>query len=144
MFLEAMADRAASLADHPTIIAGDVNVCPADQDVWNIKEIHGGTHVTPDERSRLEMLSDLGYVDAFRAANPDEAGFTWWDYRAGHFHKGYGLRIDLALLSPVFPAPIERVWVDRSFRKPTKVRDSKPSDHAPLVVEFGTQQEVSR
>lgn len=136
-FLELMVERAAHLADQPTIIAGDMNVCPTDLDVWDVVKIHGGTHITPQERGRYLALSELGYVDVFRLANPDDPGFTWWDYRAGHFHKGFGLRIDHALVSPAFHAPVERVWVDRSFRKPTRVPESKPSDHAPLIADFG-------
>jgi exodeoxyribonuclease-3 len=55
--------------------------------------------VTPDERSRLRAVLDTGFVDAFRHLHPDEAGFTWWDYRADNFHKGFGLRIDLVMPS---------------------------------------------
>ena len=136
-FLEAMASRAAELADRPSFIAGDMNVCPTDRDVWNPAQIHGGTHITPDERTRLQATLDQGFVDAFRTVEPDEPGFTWWDYRAGSFHKGFGLRIDLALLSSSLADGLEAAWVDREFRKPTRVAESKPSDHAPLVVDIG-------
>ena len=75
-----------------------MNVAPADLDVYDPVAFAGETHVTEDERSRLDrMLGAGGLVDAFRALHPDEPGFTWWDYRAGHFHRGLGLRIDLAL-----------------------------------------------
>jgi exodeoxyribonuclease-3 len=76
-------------------------------------------------------------VDAFRAIEQEEPGFTWWDYRAGHFHKGFGLRIDLALLSEPLAQRLVAARVDRDYRKPTKVRESKPSDHAPLIVDLG-------
>ena len=79
---------------------------------------------------------DAGF-DRVRAVEPDETGFTWWDYRAGHFHKGFGLRIDLALLSDPVAASLETAQVDRDYRKPTKVRESKASDHAPLIVDVG-------
>jgi exodeoxyribonuclease-3 len=136
VFLEAMADRAATLADRPTMIAGDMNVCPADIDVWNADQVHGATHITDDERSRLAAVLETGYVDSFRRLHPEEPGFTWWDYRAGHFHKGYGLRIDLALASTSLAGRLEAAEVNRAFRKPTTVPESKPSDHAPLVVDF--------
>lgn len=135
-FLEAMANRAATLADGRAFIAGDMNVCPTDLDVWNPAEVHGATHITEDERSRLRAVLDAGYVDAFRTVEPEEPGFTWWDYRAGHFHKGYGLRIDLALVSTALAVDLETARVDRDYRKPTKVRESKPSDHAPLIVDI--------
>ncbi len=135
LFLEAMAVRAQQLAGRPTFVAGDMNVCPTDQDVWSPADIHGATHITPEERSRFSAILDTGYVDAFRTVEPKEPGFTWWDYRAGHFHKGFGLRIDLALLSTPLADGLEAARVDREYRKPTKVRESKPSDHAPLIVD---------
>lgn len=136
IFLEAMAVRASELAAEDSLIAGDMNVCPTDLDVWNPAEIHGATHITLEERSRLQAVLDTGFVDSFRHLNPDERGFTWWDYRAGHFHKGYGLRIDLVMASALRAPRLKSATVERAFRKPTTVRESKPSDHAPLVVDF--------
>lgn len=91
----------------------------------------GSTHVTPQERLRLQAVLNAGPVDAFRALHPDEAGFTWWDYRQGHFHRRMGLRIDFALLAPPLAARLESCGTDRDFRKGTK-----PSDHAPLLAEL--------
>lgn len=136
VFLEAMARRAGELAGEPAVIAGDMNVCPTDLDVWSPAQVHGATHITPDERGRLASVLDTGFVDAFRHLHPDEPGFTWWDYRAGHFHKGYGLRIDLALVSRPLAEGLTAARVDRDFRKPSTVPESKPSDHAPLIVEW--------
>lgn len=135
-FLDAMKQRAATLTADPTFIAGDMNVCPTDLDVWDTKLVHGSTHITPAERSRFGAILDTGYLDVFRTLNPDEPGFTWWDYRAGHFHKGFGLRIDLALASRPLADGLQSATVDRDFRKPSRVRESKPSDHAPLIVDL--------
>ena len=135
-FLGAAAAQAALLAEGPALIAGDFNVCPANRDVWDERAVHGSTHVTPVERNAIQVMLATGFVDAYRTVEPDEPGFTWWDYRAGHFHKGFGLRIDLALLSEPLAGRLSAVMVDREFRKPTKVRESKPSDHAPLLVDL--------
>ena len=81
-------------------------------------------------------MLDTGFVDAFRHLHPDEAGFTWWDYRADNFHKGFGLRIDLALVSTPLAGHLVSSTVERPYRKPTKVPGTKPSDHAPLVVDL--------
>ena len=140
-FMEAMARRAASLRGSPAVIAGDMNVCPSDLDVWDPERVHGSTHVTPDERRRLQAVLDTGFVDAYRHAEPDEPGFTWWDYRAGAFHKGLGLRIDLALVSASLIPGLGRAWVDRNYRKPTKVPGTKPSDHAPLLLDIDIEHE---
>lgn len=136
VFLEAMAQRARELADRPALVAGDMNVCLTDADVWDPQLVHGSTHITPDERKRLQAVLDAGFTDAFRSVEPDDPGFSWWDYRAGHFHKGFGLRIDLVLLSEPLAARLAGAFVDRSYRKPTKVRESKASDHAPLIVDL--------
>jgi len=76
-------------------------------------------------------LLDAGTVDAFRELEREEPGFTWWDYRAGHFHKKMGLRIDAFLLSPPVADRLESCGIDRNFRK-----GPKPSDHAPLLAEL--------
>jgi exodeoxyribonuclease-3 len=127
-FLDAMVAWAHKTTG-PAVVAGDMNVCPTDADAWDPARLHGGTHVTPAERSRIAALNDAGFIDVFRALEPDEPGFTWWDYRAGAFHKGMGLRIDLALARNL--ESIE-AHVGREWRKPTRVPGTKPSDHAPL------------
>jgi exodeoxyribonuclease-3 len=130
-FLDAMAGRIAELSAEPLVVAGDFNVCPTDLDVYDPAAFIGATHVTPPERERFQALLDAGTVDAFRELHPDEPGFTWWDYRQGHFHRGMGLRIDAHLVSPPLAGKIESCGIDRDFRK-----GPKPSDHAPLLLEL--------
>lgn len=131
-FLDAAARRAAGLAGGDLAICGDMNVAPADGDVYDPAAFAGSTHVQPEERAALAAVrkaADL--ADAYRALRAAEPGFTWWDYRQGHFHKGLGLRIDHALVGPGLAARLVACGADRAYRK-----GSKPSDHAPLVVEF--------
>ena len=131
-FLDAMAARAAALTTAPALIAGDMNIAPADADVYDPAAFAGSTHVTTEERGRLEQILLRGeLVDAYRHLHPSEPQFTWWDYRAGHFHKGLGLRIDLALLSERLAPRLEACGMVRDYRKGTK-----PSDHAPLLVDL--------
>ena len=131
VFLERMRDWVADRAGEPIVIAGDINVCPTDADVWDPAQFAGTTHITPDERTRLQAILDAGVTDVFRHRNPDATGFTWWDYRAGAFHRGWGLRIDLVMASPELAAGDGFSGIDRDFRKGTK-----PSDHAPLIAEL--------
>jgi len=127
-FLEAMAARAPAL----DVLVGDMNVCPADLDVYDPAAFVGSTHVTGEERARLRAVLEAGgLVDAFRALHSDEPGFTWWDYRQGHFHRKMGLRIDLALVRRSLADRLVACGIDRAFRK-----GPKPSDHAPLLVEW--------
>ncbi len=134
-FLEAAAARIRELSDRDLVVAGDFNVCPTDLDVYDPAAFVGETHVTPPERERFAALLEAGVVDAFRELHPDtpegtgEQGFTWWDYRQGHFHRKMGLRIDAFLLTPPLAARLESCGIDRGFRK-----GPKPSDHAPLLA----------
>jgi exodeoxyribonuclease III len=130
-FLDAMAERIGALSDRPLVVAGDFNVCPTDLDVYDPAAFVGATHVTTPERERFRALLDAGTVDAFRELHSDEPGFTWWDYRQGHFHRGLGLRIDAYLVSPPLAGRIATCGIDRDFRK-----GPKPSDHAPLLLEL--------
>ncbi len=131
-FLDAMAARAAQLGTEPLLIAGDMNIAPADADVYDPAVFASSTHVTPEERGRLERVLAAGeLIDAYRQLHPDEPQFTWWDYRAGNFHKGLGLRIDLALLSRRLIGRLTGCDMVRDYRKGTK-----PSDHAPLVIDL--------
>ncbi|MGE4057027.1 MAG: exodeoxyribonuclease III [Vicinamibacterales bacterium] len=130
-FLDAMERRAQQLAGTPYVICGDFNIAPADVDVWNPAAFVGGTHVTPEERDRLTRILATGAVDAYRHIEPEAVQHTWWDYRGGNFHRGLGLRIDLALVSNVLAPRLIRCSIDRDFRK-----GAKPSDHAPLLIEF--------
>ena len=131
-FLDAAIERVAALRGTPLVVAGDMNIAPADADVYDPAAFVGGTHVTADERGRLqEMLERGDLVDAYRSLHPTEVQYTWWDYRAGNFHKGLGLRIDLALLSAGLAERLRACGIDRDYRKGTK-----PSDHAPVLIDL--------
>jgi exodeoxyribonuclease-3 len=112
-------------------VCGDFNVAPEDIDVWNPKAVHGATHVTPEERAALGELEAFGLRDAFREQYPGEPNlFSWWDYRAGAFHKHQGMRIDLMMLSSALADRVTWAFIDRNARK-----GHKPSDHAPQFVD---------
>ncbi len=133
-FLEAMhAHLAGLVATGPTVVAGDVNIAPEDRDVWDVAQAGLTTHITPEERERLAALLELGVVDAYRAIEPEAVGFTWWDYRLRSFQRGFGMRIDLALVSEHLS--VQACTVATDFREANAAGD-KPSDHAPLVVEL--------
>ncbi len=135
VFLEAMARRVGELlapADAlELVVAGDMNVAPADLDVYDPAAFATSTHTSAPERAALGAVADAGLVDAFRRLHPDEVGYTWWDYRQGHFHRGLGLRIDLILVTPAIAEHLSRVGIERNYRK-----GSKPSDHVPLVADW--------
>jgi exodeoxyribonuclease-3 len=113
------------------IVCGDMNIAPADIDVFDPKAYVGQTHVTQPERAALEGLQALGLRDVVRDRWPTERVFTYWDYRAGMFHQDLGMRIDLVLASASVAERARAAWVDRQARKGTK-----PSDHAPVIVDL--------
>lgn len=112
-------------------VCGDFNIAPDDRDVWDATAVHGATHVSEPERAAYLALVDRGLVDAFRLHHEEGGVFSWWDYRAGNFHKGMGMRIDLVLLSGGLAARCTGARIDRDARK-----GKLPSDHAPVVVDF--------
>jgi len=113
------------------MVCGDMNIAPADIDVFDPSAYIGHTHVTPPERAALAELQELGLRDVVRDRWPSERVFTYWDYRAGMFHQDLGMRIDLVLASTTVASRVQAAWVDRQARKGTK-----PSDHAPVMVDL--------
>jgi exodeoxyribonuclease III len=114
------------------ILGGDLNVAPTDADVWDAKAVHGGTHVSGPERDAFGRLLEWGLVDAYRSQRAEPGRFTWWDYRAGNFHKNLGMRIDHLLVSRGLADRVVWAEIDREARKGTPI----PSDHAPLLVDL--------
>jgi exodeoxyribonuclease-3 len=115
----------------PVVVCGDFNIAPDDRDVWDPTKAHGATHVSEPERKALAAIKELGLVDAFRECYSEAGLFSWWDYRAGDFHKGRGMRIDLVLVSQALAGGIRFALIDRNARK-----GKLPSDHAPLLVDI--------
>ena len=114
-----------------TVVCGDMNIAPTDDDVFDPDAYIGQTHVTPPEREALAGLEALGLRDVVRDRWPNERVFTYWDYRAGMFPKDLGMRIDLVLAGATVAGRVRAAWVDRQARKGTG-----PSDHAPVIVDL--------
>jgi exodeoxyribonuclease-3 len=120
-----------AVAPADTVVCGDMNIAPADEDVFDPEAYVGQTHVTPPERAALAELEAVGLHDVVRDHWPDKRVFTYWDYRAGMFHQDLGMRIDLVLAGEPVAARVRAAWVDRQARK-----GSGPSDHAPVIVDL--------
>jgi exodeoxyribonuclease-3 len=113
------------------VVCGDMNIAPTDDDVFDPLAYVGQTHVTPPERAALAKLQAFGLHDVVRDHWPTQRVFTYWDYRAGMFHKDLGMRIDLVLATSAVAERVKAAWVDRHARKGTL-----PSDHAPVIVDL--------
>ena len=130
-WLAALRETVAAAGD-ATIVCGDVNIAPADDDVFDPDAYVGQTHVTAPERAALAgARRRVGLHDVVRDRWPDERVFTYWDYRAGMFHQDLGMRIDLVLAGAPVAERVKAAWVDRQARK-----GKGPSDHAPVIVDL--------
>lgn len=131
--LEAQVAREAA-GDQPYALMGDFNIAPTDADVWDPAAFVGSTHVTPAERAALAALRTHGLTDIIPRIAKGPHPFTYWDYRAGAFHKGMGMRIDLVYANAALAGQVKDAWVDREARK-----GKGPSDHAPVIVDLALQ-----
>jgi exodeoxyribonuclease-3 len=113
------------------VIGGDYNVAPEDADVYDMADFAGATHVSDPERAAMATLRDWGLVDAYRLHHPEPGKFSWWDYRAGNFHKGLGMRIDHLYVTRSVAERCTAAEIDRDARK-----GKLPSDHAPLYIDL--------
>jgi len=112
-------------------VLGDMNVAPEDRDVHDPKRWEGKIHVSEPERAALRKVIEAGFTDAFRMFPQPEKSFSWWDYRLNAFQRGWGLRIDLALLAPALAKRCTGCTIDLAPRK-----RERPSDHAPVIAEL--------
>jgi exodeoxyribonuclease-3 len=129
-FLEAVARQAYDEHSHPLLIAGDFNVAPTDQDIYEPSWFEGSYQTGAAERADLRAILDEGeLVDVYRRMHPDEHGYTCWDQREGHYGRDYGLRIDLILASRGLAPYVSECEVNHTYR-----RGYRPSNHAPLNV----------
>ncbi|HWM72902.1 MAG TPA: exodeoxyribonuclease III [Nocardioides sp.] len=130
-WLDRLHAAAAPWVGDGTVLAGDWNIAPTDEDVFDITRFATSTHVTPPERAAFQRFLDSGYVDLVRPhiAGPD--GFTYWDYYRQRFERNRGMRIDFLLGSPQLADRVTHASVDRDERG-TK----GSSDHAPVIVDL--------
>jgi len=118
-------------AEEPLILAGDFNVIPAADDVYNPPAWVGDALFRPETRESFQALLGLGLTDALRAVNDAPGQYTFWDYQAGAWQKNWGLRIDHLLMSPQASDRLIDVGIDSYVRA-----WEKPSDHVPVWADL--------
>lgn len=132
-WFERLIKYAAGLYDsgHPVVLAGDYNVVPTDEDIYNPRSWLKDALLQPESRERYQRLLAQGWTDSVRARYPDERIYTFWDYFRNAWARDAGLRIDHLLLSPPLARRLITAGVDREVRG-----WEKASDHAPTWVEI--------
>jgi exodeoxyribonuclease-3 len=131
-WLARLRDAARAWLDEEAALVGDWNICPTDDDVFDVKQFRNSTHVTPAERAAFQAVLDSGWAEVTRAHAP---GYTYWDYYRQRFERDRGLKIDFVLASPSLAARVRHAFIDREERDPA-VFPGAPSDHAPVVVDL--------
>lgn len=114
------------------VVLGDFNIAPEDRDVHDPHAWRGQILCSPAERAALTAILETGLLDAFRLFEQVPGSFSWWNYRTGAFRRNAGLRIDLILVSRALARCCRACRIDIGPR-----RHERPSDHAPVLVEFG-------
>ena len=117
--------------EEPFVLAGDYNVIPAAADARHPEAWVKDALFLPQTRERFRALLNLGLTDAIRAGSDADDLYTFWDYQAGSWQKGDGIRIDHLLLSPQAADRLADAGIDRHVRG-----WDKPSDHVPVYVDL--------
>ena len=119
-------------SEHPVVLAGDYNVVPTDEDIYNTRSWLKDALLQPESRDCYERLLAQGWLDSLRHVYPDERIYTFWDYFRQHWQNNSGLRIDHLLLNPVLAPHLKDAGVDAWVRG-----EEHASDHAPTWIRIG-------
>lgn len=111
----------------PVIICGDLNVAHEEIDLKNPKTNHHNAGFTDEEREKMTVLLDNGFVDTFRLLYPEQVTYSWWSYRFRAREKNAGWRIDYFLISE----RLKERLVDAKIH--TEILGS---DHCPVELEL--------
>jgi exodeoxyribonuclease-3 len=114
-------------SERPFVLAGDYNVCPTDDDVYDPEAFAADALCRPESRRRFRALVNLGLTDAFHALHPEPRQYSYWDYQGRRFQSDDGLRIDHLLLSPQAADRLAEAGIDKTPRG-----WATPSDHTPV------------
>ena len=133
-WFEHLIEHAKSLqaSEHPVVLAGDFNVVPTDEDIYNPRSWLKDALLQPESRECYRRLLAQGWIDSVRHLYPDERVYTFWDYFRQHWQKNSGLRIDHLLLNPVLAPRLQDAGVDAWVRG-----EEHASDHAPTWIRIG-------
>jgi exodeoxyribonuclease-3 len=118
-------------SERACVLAGDYNICPTDDDVYDPVGWREDALCRPESRARFRVLLNMGLVDAFRVHHAEPHRYSFWDYQAGRWMRDEGLRIDHLLLTPQAADRLAASDIDRAPRG----RD-KASDHTPVWCEI--------
>ena len=111
------------------ILAGDFNIIPAAEDVYNPKSFEDDALFRLEIRKKLREMLNLGFSDVYRHFNDSKEGYTFWDYMRGAWQKNNGMRIDHFLVSNSLIDQVKAININKDPRG-----REKPSDHTPIEI----------
>jgi exodeoxyribonuclease-3 len=117
--------------EQAVVLAGDYNICPTDDDVYDAEAWRNDALCRPESRAEFRSLVHLGFTDAFRVFHPEPHRYSFWDYQQGRWYRDEGLRIDHLLLSPQAADRLAAADIDTRPRA-----KEKASDHTPVWCEI--------
>lgn len=110
------------------IICGDWNIVHKPIDIKNFKGNQKSSGCLPEERAWLDkVLTQTGFIDAFRALNQNSDEYTWWSNFGNARANNVGWRIDYHMATQDLKDKIKSVYI---------YKDEQFSDHAPVVVDY--------
>lgn len=123
--------RALLAEETPFLMAGDFNVIPDARDAARPEAWETDALGLPETRAAFRRLLNLGLTEAFRARTPGPGHYSFWDYQAGAWARGDGIRIDHFLLSPAVADRMRDCTIQADMRG-----REKPSDHVPVWLDL--------
>lgn len=111
----------------PVVMCGDFNIAHKEIDIHDPKGNAKNSGFLPHERAWMDALLAQGWVDLFRARNPELRQYSWWSNRGRARENDKGWRLDYLIASPDLAPKAELSWIERS---------ADLSDHAPVLVRF--------
>ena len=111
------------------ILAGDFNIIPSSEDVYNEKSFENDALFRLEIRKKFREMINLGFNDVYRHFNDNKEGYTYWDYMRGAWQKNNGMRIDHFLVSSSVIDNIKKININKDPRG-----REKPSDHTPIEI----------
>lgn len=117
--------------DEQIVLCGDFNIATEDRDVYDPKKLAGTILLSDAERQAIDELRQWGLIDVFRKHHSESGLYSWWDYRMNAFQRNLGYRIDHIWATKNLADRSNSIYIDKEARKA-----ERPSDHAPVVVEF--------
>lgn len=119
---------------HNLVVTGDFNIAHHEIDLARPKQNLHNIMFTPEERTKIDKLIHLGFIDTFREFNRRCGQYTWWPYAHNARQRNLGWRIDYTFISPALKSHLKKSSIHANVFG---------SDHCPIELELETNSKTS-